>query len=129
MMLRILIVEDTEERQKILTSLYRAHAWMLVNTGHRAIKLLEAYDFDLISLDYNLRGEFTGADVALAIAQSRNKSTRIVIHSMNPKGVERISKIIPNSIVYPVLKMVRSNKNFKRLRDNINESGLDYTWR
>jgi CheY-like chemotaxis protein len=46
--LRILIIEDTEERQKILTSLYRSHAWILVNTGHRAITLLKAYDFDII---------------------------------------------------------------------------------
>ncbi|MBW4601617.1 MAG: hypothetical protein KME29_19100 [Calothrix sp. FI2-JRJ7] len=37
---------------------------MLVNTRRRAIMLLNAYDFDIISLDYNLCGELTGASLA-----------------------------------------------------------------
>ena len=61
--LRVLIVEDTPQRQEVLTALYRAHAWVLVHTGRRAQVLLEAYDFDLLSLDYNLRGDLTGEDV------------------------------------------------------------------
>jgi CheY-like chemotaxis protein len=126
--LRILIIEDTEERQKILTSLYRSHAWILVNTGPRAITLLKAYDFDIISLDYNLRGDFNGADVAQVRKCSRNKNARIVVHSLNPKGVEQISKILPDAIAYPVSKMVRSNQAFKRLRSKIDELGADYDW-
>ena len=126
--LRILIIEDTKERQKILTSLYRSHAWILVNTGHRAITLLKAYNFDIISLDYNLRGEFNGADVAQVRKCSRNKNARIVVHSLNPKGVEQISKILPDAIAYPVSKMVRSNQAFKRLRAKIDELGADYDW-
>ena len=47
--LRVLIVEDTEKCQKILTSLYRSHGLILVATGQRAIKLLDFYDFDLMS--------------------------------------------------------------------------------
>ncbi len=126
--LRVLIIEDTEERQKILTSLYRSHPWILVNTGHRAITLLNAYDFDIISLDYNLRGELNGADVAQALTCSRNKNARIVVHSLNPKGVEQISKILPHAILYPVSKMIRSNKAFKRIRAKIDKLGADYDW-
>ena len=55
--LRVLLVEDTKDRQHILTSLYKKHAWILVNTGERAITLLNAYDFDIVSLDYNLGGQ------------------------------------------------------------------------
>src|SRR5215472_15565563 len=62
--LRILIVEDTPERQGWLTGLYREHAWVLVHTAARADRLLNAYDFDLISLDYNLAGPDNGAAVA-----------------------------------------------------------------
>ena len=126
--LKVLIIEDTEERQQVLTSLYRSHAWMLVNTGRRAIMLLNAYDFDIISLDYNLRGELTGADVAKKIKSSRNTATKIIVHSLNPKGVKKILNILPDAVIYPVSKMVRSNKHFKHLRAKIDELGVDYDW-
>lgn len=85
-------------RQQILTSLYKAHAWILVNTGQRAITLLNAYDFDIISIDYNLRGELNGAEVAQALKCSRNKNTRSIVHSLNPKGVKSILAILPDAI-------------------------------
>jgi CheY-like chemotaxis protein len=126
--LRVLIVEDTPERQEILTALYRAHAWVLVQTGRRAITLLNAYDFDVISLDYNLRGDLTGADVAGAIAVSRNRDARVVIHSLNPRGVAELLRILPNAVVYPVSKMVRTNQHFKRLVAGVNEQGTAFDW-
>jgi CheY-like chemotaxis protein len=126
--LRVLIIEDTEERQKILTSLYRSHAWILVNTGNRAIKLLNSYDFDIISLDYNLRVELNGAEVAKSLKFSRNAKAKVIVHSLNPKGVKQILNILPTAISYPVSKMVRSNKAFKILRAKIDELGADYDW-
>lgn len=126
--LRVIIIEDTEERQKILTSLYRSHAWILANTGNRAITLINAYDFDIISLDYNLRGELTGADVARLIKSSRNTEAKIIVHSLNPKGVKQILNILPNAISYPVSKMIRSNNAFKHLRTKIDELGVDFDW-
>jgi CheY-like chemotaxis protein len=126
--LKVLIVEDTTERQEVLTALYRAHAWVLAPTGRRAILYLGAYDFDIISLDYNLRGELSGADVARAIQASRNREARVVIHSMNPAGSEVIRKILPQAIVYPVSKMTRSNAAFKRLRKGVDEAGAAYDW-
>lgn len=128
MPLRVLIIEDTEERQKVLISLYRSHAWILANTGNRAITLINAYDFDIISLDYNLRGELTGADVAKEIKSSRNAETSIIVHSLNPKGAKQILNILPNAISYPVSKMIRSNKTFKYLRTKIDELGVYFDW-
>lgn len=127
-MLRVLIVEDIDPRQKILTSLYRSHAWVLVNTGQRAIKLILAYDFDIISLDYNLRGDFNGADVAEEIMRSRNQNTKVIIHSMNPKGAMQIKQILPHAVCYPISKMVRSNTAFKYLRERIDELGTNWDW-
>jgi CheY-like chemotaxis protein len=124
----VLIVEDTEERQKALTSLYRSHAWVLASTGRRAVALIKAYDFDIISLDYNLRGGLTGAEVAQAIASSRNKDTRVVIHSMNPRGANQIAMVLPQALHFPVSKMVRSNRTFKSLRSKIDELGAAYDW-
>lgn len=126
--LRVLLVEDTEERQRVLTSLYRAHAWVLVPTGARAVTLLSVYDFDLVSLDYNLRGELTGADVAEALAGSRNREARVVIHSQNPKGVERILAKLPSAVCFPLSRMIRSNQVARRIRAGINELGAQFTW-
>jgi CheY-like chemotaxis protein len=127
--LKVLIVEDTPERQEVLTALYRAHAWILVNTSHRAITLLHAYDFDMISLDYNLRGEFNGDEVAQALINSRNKDCLVIIHSMNPKGAEKIAGLLPNAINYPVSKMIRSNKVFKTLQQKITDEGINFDWK
>ena len=126
--LRVLLVEDTEERQKILTSLYRVQAWILVNTGERAVKLLNSYDFDIVSLDYNLGGKLNGADVAKILKCSRNKNVRVIVHSLNPRGAKAISLILPDAIIYPVARMVRSNRLFKYLRNQINELGCNYDW-
>ena len=126
--LRVLLVEDTKDRQHILTSLYKKHAWILVNTGERAITLLNAYDFDIVSLDYNLGGQLNGADVAKVLKYSRHKNVRVIVHSLNPRGAKVIASILPDAIIYPVAKMVRSNKLFKYLRNRIDELGQDYDW-
>lgn len=115
-------------RQQILTSLYKAHAWILVNTGQRAITLLNAYDFDIVSIDYDLRGELNGAEVAQALKCSRNKNARITVHSLDTKGVKSIQAILPCAIPYPVSKIVRSNKTFKYLKSKIVRLGADYNW-
>ena len=125
---KILIIEDTPERQEVLTSLYRAHAWILVNTAHRAITLLNAYDFDIVSLDYNLRGESNGDEIARVLVKSRNKDCIVIIHSMNPKGASILIKLLPNAISYPVSKMIRSNKVFRELQKKITEQGADFNW-
>lgn len=117
--LRVLIVEDTPERQKVLVSLYRRHAWILVHTGRRAIAMLDAYEFDIVSLDYNLGDELTGEQVAQFLAGSPGKAARVIVHSMNPDGAQRIKAVLPEAILYPVHRMIRSNKTFKKLQESI----------
>ncbi|MGK7902137.1 MAG: cyclic-phosphate processing receiver domain-containing protein [Hormoscilla sp.] len=126
--LRILIVEDTADRQEILRSLYRAHAWVMVDSSHRAISLIRAYSFDLISLDYNIQGEEEGDAVARAILETANRTARIIIHSMNPKGSALISSILPDAIAFPVNKMIASNARFKQLRERIDREGIAFDW-
>lgn len=126
--LRVLLVEDLPERQAVLTSLYRAHAWVAVTTGARAITLLTVFDFDIISLDYNLAGEATGADVADVIAGSRHRATRVVVHSQNPIGAAQINARLPAAILYPVSRMVRSNDVARRIRDALAAQGAEFRW-
>ena len=69
-----------------------------------------------------------GADVAKVLKYSGNKSVRVIVHSLNPRGAKAISSILPDAIVYPVARMVRSNKLFKYLRSKIDQLGQDYDW-
>jgi len=125
--LRVLIVEDTPERQEILASLFKEHAWVLAHTAARAIRLLEAYEFDLISLDYDLAGKERGDVVAAAIPGSRSEGAQVIVHSMNAQGAERIARIIPRAIIVPLSKITRNNATFKRIRQELRH-GTTIDW-
>lgn len=126
--LRVLIVEDRPERQEILRSLYREHAWTLVNTAARAIRLVESYTFDLISLDFDLAGDGHGDEVASAIARSANATTEVIVHSMNKPGAQRISAILPRARLVPLSRITRTNATFKRVRLELS-AGTGVDWR
>jgi CheY-like chemotaxis protein len=125
--LRILIVEDTPERQEWLTGLYRDHAWVLVHTAARATRLVRAYEFDLISLDFNLAGPDTGAAVADAIAASRNARTPVLVHSMNPRGARRLAELLPHAQCVPAGSLVKTNAVAKRVREAL-RTGVPADW-
>jgi CheY-like chemotaxis protein len=125
--LRVLIVEDTPKRQEILKNLYKDHAWILVHTASRAIRLLNAYDFHLISLDYNLAGDKDGDAVASFIAQSRNAKTKVMVHAMNKQGADRISAILPHTELVPITKITKNNATLKRLRQEL-ARGVNINW-
>jgi len=126
--LRILIIEDSPDRQKILQQLFKDHAWILVHTAERAVRLLSVYDFDLIALDFDLATEKTGEDVAQFIAQSRNKNAKVIIHSMNHPGAVKITEILPDADIVPISKITRDNATFKRLREELTK-GVDINWK
>jgi CheY-like chemotaxis protein len=125
--LRVLIVEDTPERQEWLQQLYREHAWVLVHTAARAVRLVNAYDFDLISLDFNLAGPDTGAAVAEAIAASRNARTPVLVHSMNPRGAGRLAELLPHAQCVPAGSLVKTNTVAKRVREAL-RAGVPADW-
>ncbi|MBU2650976.1 MAG: hypothetical protein KKA81_08575 [Bacteroidetes bacterium] len=124
---RILIVEDTKERQKILKDLYKDHAWIMVHTAERAIRLLEVYQFDLISLDYDLAGIRKGDAVAEFIAKSKITNPKVIVHSMNSTGAQKIKLLLPDADVVPLSKMIRTNITFKRLREELKKA-TDINW-
>lgn len=125
--LRVLIVEDTPERQEWLRQLYREHAWVLVHTAARAVRLLQAFDFDLISLDFNLNGPDDGDVVAVALSASRNARTPVLVHSMNPRGAGRLAELIPHAQCIPVGSLVRTNATAKRVREELRH-GVPADW-
>lgn len=126
-LLKILIVEDSPERQKILCNLYREHAWVLVHTAARANRLLSAYDFDLVSLDYDLAGEEKGDRVADFLCRSRNSKCKVIIHAMNSQGAVKIRETLPNAEYVPISKMTKNNRIFKRIRQELSK-GVNIDW-
>lgn len=127
MPMRVLIIEDTRERQDILKQLYKDHAWVLVHTVARANSLLDAFEFDVVSLDYDLAGEATGDEVARHISAGSNSGARVIVHSMNPHGRDRIRELLPAATVLPVASMITTNSRFKRLREAL-EQGPNFDW-
>lgn len=124
---RVLIVEDSPDRQKLLTNLYRGHAWVLVNTAGRARTLLSAFTFDLISLDYDLAGGEKGDAVAESIAASSSAGALVIVHSMNAAGAGRIRAVLPEAVAVPISKMTRDNATSRRLQEQIG-SGASIDW-
>jgi CheY-like chemotaxis protein len=125
--LRVLIVEDTAERQEWLQGLYREHAWVLVHTAARAIRLVGVYDFDLISLDFNLAGPENGDSVAEAIARSRNARTPVLVHSMNPRGANRLAELLPHAACVAAGALVKTNATARRVREALRH-GVPRDW-
>ncbi len=126
--LRVLIVEDTAERQQFLQSLFREHAWVLVHTAARAIRLIKAFDFDLISLDYDLSGPGKGDEVAKAQSDSRNANAPVLVHAMNSTGAAGIAEILPQAAIVPIASIMKSNATVKRIREAL-RNGVPSDWR
>jgi len=125
--LKILVVEDTPERQEILKNLFRDHAWVLAHTARRAVRLLSVYKFDLISLDYNLAGPDCGDSIGSFIPDSINSNTKILIHSMNKAGADKIKNFLPNADYVPVSKLIKTNQIFKKIRAEL-KKGPEIDW-
>jgi len=131
--LKVLIVENTPERQKTFKNLFKENAWILVNTAQRAKTLIEVYDFDLILLDFDIDGPHSGENIAQFIPHSRNADTLVWVHSMNAPGVELIQKHLPNAIAIAIAiaiaysKITRDNPTFKILKEELYQ-GLQIDW-
>jgi CheY-like chemotaxis protein len=125
--LRILIVEDTPERQAVLQRLAKDHAWIMANTAARAIRLLESYPFDLVLLDYDLAGEARGDRVAEVIRRSKNANAKVIVHSQSAPGAKRIAAILPQADLVPFSKITRNNATVRRMREEIGR-GADVDW-
>lgn|GEM_PF-820076 len=125
--LRVLIVEDSYERQEQLTDLFREHAWVLVHTAARAIRLVNAFYFDLIALDFDLAGPENGDAVAQAIPVSRNADTPVLIHSMNIPAAARLRELLPQAVCTPIATLFKSNAVVKSVREALRH-GVPKDW-
>lgn len=117
--LRVLIVENTPARQEILRNVYRDHGWVIAQNGGRAIRLLEAYYFDLVSLDFNLAAVEQGEDLASFITKYMNGKTKVIVHSSKRKETNLISARIPRADIVPLSRITRSHAVLERFRQEL----------
>ena len=115
--MKILVVEDAEERIKWFKKRFENDLLIIVTNADDAIKKL-MYDlqWDCIFLDHDLSNEDfgkngfnerTGTEVAKFL-NSKDYKGKIIIHSMNYYGMRSIQSYLPNSIVcqFPFLSTV-----------------------
>ena len=108
--MKILILEDNEERHKKFLEALKSHEVVIVETSQEAIKYLKEEKWDVAFLDHDLGGQAnvssgpgTGYEVAVWLSENVDRMpTQVYIHSMNPVGSQKMKFALPDAIVSPV---------------------------
>jgi len=118
--MRILIVEDDQNRIEHFKTLFKEHTLDITDSVDEAQKFLleNMYDYDMIMLDHDLGDDVydnsndeSGYAVACIIEKLEIK-TPVIIHTQNPVGAERMYKAVPCGFKIP----------YPNIRDN------HFTW-
>ena len=107
--MRVLILEDDHNRQRVFIKNLISADVSIVETARDAIEQLSSNTWDWLFLDHDLGGQQmvesgpgTGYEVAEWLAKNpEQKPPNVIIHSFNPCGSENMSAIIPGSIRAP----------------------------
>ena len=82
-------------------------------TAQEAIKFLSSNEYDIIYLDHDLggkimveSGEETGYEVAKWINDNMENLPPIVIHSLNPVGVQNMLNVLPTAKAIPFYTLI-----------------------
>jgi len=88
-------------------------------TASETIQALKDKEYDAIFLDHDLGGKVmvksgigTGYEVAEWIAENLEEVPQVILHSMNPVGVENMKSVLPTADVVPfhiLLQNLRSS--------------------
>lgn len=96
--LKVLVFEDEAYRRELIEPLLVGHKVYWVNDAKEGLELIDKIKFNLILLDYDLANRTNGSIVASRLANPTclNQNTRIVIHSINPSGIEKMMRLLKN---------------------------------
>jgi CheY-like chemotaxis protein len=96
--LKVLVLEDEAYRRELIEPLLNGHQIYWASTSDEALALLEQVQFDLILLDHDLSKRTCGCAIAsrLSKADCLNHKTKVVVHSINPSGIERMMRLLNN---------------------------------
>lgn len=117
--MKILIVEDSENRIKRFREQLVGCSVDIVKTAKLGIALCKTIKYDIIFLDHDLGGEIyadlnnqnTGYQVAREIITSINSNTPTIIHSCNGVGALDIQSLIRHADIIPFTSLSKMNLN------------------
>ncbi len=74
-------------------------SWQLARTVSEAIRAINMFDFDVISLDHDIEGSQETFDtvalfIALKYKNDGKEMIKIILHTANPAGAERMKNIL-----------------------------------
>lgn len=100
--MKILVVEDSDERNQQFVKWLANHDLTIVVDAPEGIKKVKEGVYDVIFLDHDLGNRSgvpsddpnTGYMVAKEIPESVNKNTQVIVHSMNFDGARNILGVL-----------------------------------
>ena len=103
--MKVFVLEDFDERAAVFVRHFVKHELVFCNNAKMAARILDSIKFDLIFLDHDLEDEAfvdsnhpnTGHAVAKAIIGTRNRSTPVIVHSLNSSGAARMLEVLGRS--------------------------------
>lgn len=106
--MKILILDDQEQRHKHFKKELCFHTLCHVYTSKECIKKLSEETFDCVFLDHDLggqemveSGENTGYEVCVWLKNNIEKCPdQIYIHTMNPVGRQNMLSVLPFAKIY-----------------------------
>lgn len=118
---RVLVLDDSELRSRFLSDQLSESEVQVLRDPVAAVEALKNARYDLIFLDYDLTSvpsqtlveNGTGIFVAKRLSQTINKSTPVVVHSMNIRAAEYMVGLMGNAVMIP----------FNRLREELERDG------
>lgn len=97
-LLKVLVLEDEAYRRELIEPLLENHKIYWAKDATEALELVDIIKFNLILLDYDLANRTNGSTVASRLAKNDclNHNTKMVIHSINPSGIEKMMRLLKN---------------------------------
>jgi len=127
--MKILIVDDMRSRWVLISGICAGHECAWSKTNADAMARLESGSSDLIFLDYDLWDSETTEVLARVLAVHESTMPPVIIHSDNPLGAARLKALLPDSFLYPVTRMTRSDPSFSRFRQALSVASCTDTLR
>lgn len=108
--MKILVVEDSEDRNQHFRQWLQGHDFSIVLNAEDGIRQVHAKKYDVIFLDHDLGDRSgvpsddpnTGYAVAKEIPNSINRDAQVIVHSMNPVGSQNILNVLSGKATHRV---------------------------
>lgn len=122
--MKIFILDDMVDRQQFLSyAMFKLHGddahCMIADSFDTAIRVFKEHkEFDIMFLDHDLGGKVyvssndpnTGYQVAKYMVENNITSKEIIVHSLNPAGVQNMLAVLPKHAIYVPYTLLRSSR-------------------